>query len=112
MGSKKATHRIGRQPVRQAQRLADQGAKIMSSTTKFHVLATPTTEDGFVENINIGFAETEAQAVAMCIESGYTVITVGAQVQKYDAEDAPFIFTFDPDGFGAISVPVEPTTLS
>ncbi len=83
----------------------------MSAAKKFHVFATPTTEEGFGENINLGLAETKEQAIEMCIDAGYTVIkeTEGGSVDQYDAEDAPFIYSYDADGVGAISVTVKNT---
>ena len=81
----------------------------MSSAKKFHVLATPTTDEGFGQNIKLGLAETKQQAINICIDAGYKVIeeTEGGSVDQYDAEDAPFIYSFDDDGIGAISVTVK-----
>ena len=76
--------------------------------SKYHVIATPTTEDGFGENVFLGTCDSQKEAIEICTRAGFTVLIKGVEIQKYDAEDAPFIFSFEADGMGAISIPVKP----
>lgn len=81
-------------------------------TTKYHVFALPTYTDGFGSTSDLGFAESIQEALQICIDAGYSVIADddGGSVDVFDAEDAPFIYSYREDGFGAISITVKAPT--
>lgn len=76
----------------------------------YHVIAIPTYEDATDPGINIGQASDKASALTLIADAGYRVIPEddGGLVAIYDATDAPHIYSYEPDGLGAIGVTVEP----
>lgn len=79
--------------------------------TTGHVFAIPTDADGCYEPIDLdGTADSVRLAIVRARVGGYDVITDdrGGHCRYYDAEDAPRIFGYEPDGLGAYGITVAP----
>lgn len=77
--------------------------------TEYHLFAAPVTATTNEPVIEVGIGETIEDAIAACRAAGYTVIEEGngGSYDRYDAEDAPGVYGFEPDGLGGISITVE-----
>jgi hypothetical protein len=58
----------------------------------------------------VGIAGSPEEALRACEAAGFTVIGAGegGNLDTYDADDAPRVHGFPPDGIGAFGVTVEP----
>jgi hypothetical protein len=75
-----------------------------------HVFAIPTHENCTDPAINLGTAENADEAIQIVKAAGFAIIpeSEGGSYDTYDAEDAPDIYGYEPDGLGAISITVKP----
>lgn len=78
---------------------------------EMHVFAIPTDERGCYAAVDVGLAPDLTAALALVRAAGYTTIDEGAGglYSYYDAEDAPHIYDYAPDGRGAFGITVEIT---
>ena len=79
-------------------------------TTTSHVFAMPANEDHLEDAVLIGTAETMQQATEAIQAAGYVVLAeddCGCH-DHYDADDAPRIYGYEPDGLGAYGITVAP----
>ena len=75
----------------------------------YHALAVECDEHGTYDTHDCGLVATEDEAVKAVRAAGHTVIEEGngGAYSLYDADDAPRIFLYLPDGHGAIGITVE-----
>lgn len=73
---------------------------------QMHALAVPTTKDSCEKAIDCGMATSVTEAKRIVRAAGYRIMTTGGNIDQYDAQDAPGIYGYAADGFGAISITV------
>ena len=73
---------------------------------QMHALAVRSSKDGCEKAIDCGMASSVTEAKRIIRAAGFRIMTVGGIIEKYDAQDAPGIYGYTADGFGAISITV------
>lgn len=74
----------------------------------YHFFAVPVTETTVGPAIEVGTGKTVEEAIEAVKAAGYTIVPEGdgGDIDRYDDEDGPAIYNFEPDGLGAIGVTV------
>lgn len=76
--------------------------------TKHHVIVRPTGNNFVETGPVVGKARNSEEAIRVAQDAGYVVIKEGegGQIDFYDAEDGPNVYSYSHDGRGAFGVTV------
>ena len=73
---------------------------------RIHAMAIPTHATGTEQAVDCGIAQSLTDAKRLIRAAGYKIMAVGGSIDRYDAQDAPGVYGYKPDGLGAIGITV------